>query len=629
MTNDFKEKILKWFVGDYNISTGNNIPIFDDVETSTASSISSLFDYGYFVTGVLQGQDINNNGVSYMIIYGTYFVDSDETELKGFIAILDEKGVAQDVIKQYSSGTLIDTIEILNVGDDGNFYGIENVNGTKRFIMLNNIIAKEPNSNYQLVLRQSYNLSGQSANIIYFSNILKAPERSRYLIVGNDSNLKTIATELEVKVGDPNVWTDYVYNSDFAIGDVFANWDTDNNLTFTIAGFTYSNIVNLVYAELLGNSQNGTNLTLVNYGNEFQNAVSFGMEKINFNETYFCITTDDTGTNYGNIYIYRIKAGVIELIKDIQTVYDTLGNESSISLYKINNEVFYVYNHSYPYNTDWTITVGKLIDNNYYEKDIVTNNVYTTYQLFMVTKQFDLYNYYVRNDIEGTSNANVYNVKQIYNSLNYNGSAYQGLNSMIPNVGVVLSNNEIVFARNLYNRTVTANTTTSTLNVPKEFINNITLDKQQLYGMTNNLLNDESVSIETNIYEELMINFINTLLISNQNDSNNIIQNINGSIRLNNSISNLLDYENAKMTKYKVNYDDGFYIIGNLDNSNLVYNNLTTQLKLIIYLPNNRNIENVELLSNDENTIYQTIDCSSLKNKKNKYYQITQDLKIV
>ena len=578
MTNDFKEKILKWFTGNYTISSGNNIPTFSDVETSTVESINSIFEDGYFLYGILQGQDTNNNGMPYIVLYGTYFTDNTQTTLKGFIAILDEKGIVKEVIKKYSSGTDIETIEILNVGDDGNFFGIEDVNGTKRFIMLNNIVAKLPNSNYQVVLRQSYNLTGESIHIVSFNSILKAPERSRYLITGIENNSKAIATELVIKVGESNVWTDYKYNSQFAIGDVFANWDKDDNLTFTIAGFTLTNFVNLTYAELIGNSQDGTNLTLINYGNEILNAMSYDMKKINFNETYFTITYQDGNTNYCYIDFYRVKSGIVELIRSIHSVYDEAnGYESLMSLEKVNNEIFYVYNYSYPYNTDWNIIVGKLIDNNYYDKIVETNNSYITFQLFMVTKQFDLYNYYVRNDIEGTTNATLYNTKQIYNSLNYNGNEYQALNSMIPNVGEVLSNNEIVFARNLYNRTITANTTTAVLNVPNGYINEITLDQQKLFGMTNSLLNDENVSLTTNIYEELMINFINTLMISNQNDSNNIIENVNGSSRLNNSISNLMDYSQTQMSKYRINYSDNTTLIGNLNNNDLTYTDLTTQ----------------------------------------------------
>ena len=68
--------------------------------------------------------------------------------------------------------------------------------------------------------------------------------------------------------------------------------------------------------------------------------------------------------------------------------------------------------------------------------------------------------------------------------------------------------------------------------MPNNFINDITIDNESLYGETNSLLVDNDDNLQTNIYEELMINFVNTLIMSNENDINNKILNQNWSNKI-------------------------------------------------------------------------------------------------
>ena len=109
---------------------------------------------------------------------------------------------------------------------------------------------------------------------------------------------------------------------------------------------------------------------------------------------------------------------------------------------------------------------------------------------------------------------------------------------------------------NKYNRVINNNTIISTLNVPNNFINDVEIDNELLYGMTNNLLVNATGTYTTNIYEELMINFVNALMIINENDPTNTRENLIGASRLNNSISLTADYPNSQATKIKINYAD-------------------------------------------------------------------------
>ena len=552
--------------------------------------------------------------MGYSIIYGIYNVDNTYTTMRGFIVILDEDFDIVQSIKSYSSGTQFGVIEIMGVGDDGNFFLIENNSGTKRFVLLNNIIAKlSTEENYKVILRQFYNLSGQSTNIETFTQLIKAPSQSKYLIVGNDSSQHVIATELTINVGTSNNWVDYTYTANmFTIGDAYASWDSQGNLIFKLSGFKITNYVNLTYGELSANSSQGQTLTLSTYGSEYTNAMQYNVRKINLTQAYYTITyIDPNSYDYAYMKMFYFNNGTLTELKSIHT---TAEMNIGIKLFKVGEETFYVYDYSYPINTTWTMNVGKLINNNFYEKQVGTFNSHPYSYLFMVQKQFNLYNYFIQ-----IGNI-VYNIKQIYNSLNYNGLAYQDLNSMVPNSAILKSNGVEIFARNLYNRVVNNNTTISTLNVPNNFINDVEIDNELLYGMTNNLLVNAAGTYTTNIFEELMINFVNAIMIENGNDIDNIIENVLGASRLNDSISLTNDYSSAKATKIRINYTDNTSKIQNISwTAGIDY----YQAEILIYV--NKEIDNIQIISNDENTVYQTIESTY---QLNKFYTIIQKVRI-
>ena len=59
------------------------------------------------------------------------------------------------------------------------------------------------------------------------------------------------------------------------------------------------------------------------------------------------------------------------------------------------------------------------------------------------------------------------------------------------------------------------------------FLNDVTIGEQDLISQTNGILNQETDTITTNIYENLDINFFNTLIMKNDNTPNEIINNKN------------------------------------------------------------------------------------------------------
>ena len=633
MTNDYKEKLLKWISGNYQIETGTNSPQFTTPLSRTnnfATLFSSQFPYGYFLSTVLQGYNDDNNGVGYTLIAGSYYIDDTATTMRGFVTILDNDFDIVQTITQYSSGTYLGVYETLNVGDDGNFFGIENNSGVLRFTMLNNIIAKLPTeTEYKIVLRRSYNVPNTSK--LYTataSGIIKAPGMAKYCVFGNyfeNPSQKPLVTEIEVNVGSSNTWTDYTYSGavEFYATDCLPSWNTSGDLSFKMVGIENLGSALNNYAFCMYSTTGSTSLTRQQIGSGLGFGNTMNMKILTANDIYACFS--EFGSTTMNLYMYKVDISNYSLNTFYTKNTPIVENEynSGIGILKNGTELFY----NVVANKDTTPTktlyyFGKVIGSQAYEYYLGEFDPYLT-NLFSVQKQFNLYDYYMQ--IENV----VYDMKQIYNPLNYNGLSYQALNSMIPNSIIIYDSGGIeVFARNLYNRIVNNNTTISTVEVPNDFMNDVTIKLKELISETNNIMVSDITEIEKNIYEELLINFVNSIIVKNSNDINNVIINNTASNRINNSVSSpsVLDYSNSKIGKYKINYANDTSVINPI-NPDLTFTGLSTNYIITVYVPIDYGITSIQLLSNDETTVYQTIDCSNLEN--NKYYTINQKMEVV
>ena len=164
----------------------------------------------------------------------------------------------------------------------------------------------------------------------------------------------------------------------------------------------------------------------------------------------------------------------------------------------------------------------------------------------------------------------------------------------------------VIFARNLYNKTIYNNITESTLEVPNTMLNDITISGENLLGKTNYVLSQNDDEIEKNIYETLYINVFNKLNMINRNDPNNPIMNNPGAVYINNSVSNNpgeTEYTNAQITKVRVNYTNGISITKDIISSEITNEIADIQFQITIL----SDILNIELISNDETAVYQRI----------------------
>ena len=555
----------------------------------------------------------------YKGIYLDYelLIGIDEYDNTSFFVIVGPGYNPIQFINSYASGTKFGIFEELIVDDDGRFYGIEYQNSTRRFVMLNNILAKiNTQPEYKVILRQSYNLpaSLQSGTI---NKLIKKPVANRYLFCGTTTSEYPLAVELTINVGEPNEWTEYTYTTDNGnIKDAWASWDEDDNLTYKIMTTYISGGTGTL--DVLYNN-NGVMSLLNQFTLPDPTASLINISILNNDSAYLSYCNTD-GNGVYNQYLYTIGNSLTQLyvssnedVADATYMMKSILYNDGINVYlsynlpKVNNEVEYHMG---------IIFNGSFYDNNFGILDYTTSqSLYSTNTFH----QFNLYNYYLQlGDV-------CYVSSSIFNNLEYNGLSYNAINGLVPNSAVLYASYDIpIFAREIYNKTVSNNTTVSSVEIPNTMINLQNIAKQSLYSETNNNLVNNIESIITNVYETVDINFYNTIYMKDSNEPTNEISNINGASRINNSVSQTNDYTQTQATKIKINYTDNTnYIIAINPDNQITMNNGVATYSFMIYSPTDKQIDNLEIISYDEQTHYATINGTFTQGK---YYQITQDV---
>lgn len=649
MTEDYKQNLLKYLTGNLNIQNPSTDLSYENpnlITTNLSTQLNTEFPNGFSIRNIISGRNINGNTLNYNVLYGTYTNNSSQT--RGFITIIDESGNLVQIISQYSSGADIGQIFALNVDEEGYFYMIESnpSNDTRRFVMLNNIVIKTPiQTEYEVKIRKSYNFPNttkSSESVI--RKVVKAIGQSKYLMAGfgnysEGQGVVPIITELVVNVGEENEWTDYEGTqwtdpdsgrlSIFSSLDLYAEWQNDNlNFVLITHPISYPNYVVKYYKD--NDNVPYTNIELdMPSGTLTRWSIVYFIK--NMNTAYYTEGHNVSNTEEKHsIYEIDLNNNTITTIFEQNGYYNennfyNVYSRFSISI--IENEL--LFSNTYRDNTYCYVEIGRLRDDNYIPSTTYGN--ISTYQIaqidptiaaslgtFFVNKQYNLYNFNVL--INDTN----YNGIEIFNSNNYNGPEYENINSLVPNSGILYNGTTPIFARNLYDRTIIGNITTSTLQVPNTFLNDVNIESQNLISQTNGIIVENSNTYSKNIYEELLINYINTITMSNQNEPDNIIYNYEGAVRLNNSATNpnINDYSNCQATKYRINYQDGTTLI-----QPLTWNLTNTKYQTIISVYNTENqIISIDIISSDENTIYQTINCETLNT--NQAYNIYQDVYI-
>ena len=648
MTEDLKTKIFDWFTGNYSTESEKAFDTFDGKYSHLSDEIYIQMGTDAEVTNAVQITSPNGNNYTWLVL----LLWNDTTEKGGFL-ILDENLEMKALIKKYTSGVDIGRYSNLYVDEEGRIYSIECRPDEERyrFIMLSNFLVKV-DGEYKCDIRKAYNLpntwtysGADNFSINTMTFIKKIPNEPKYAfyVFNFPSNRGSLGT-IEINVEEGNTIKEMRCPT-FATSSFrpYIKYDSDKLFTFKILLCAKKTMETLPYlytiTELTEQSgglwfsfdfvaptlsqaiyiQDDPDVFYIDENTlliaDAPNSNSFRFLKIHFY---------DTGTGTPNDPVW---AGTVSVIKTVQSPAYYMQTK----FYEVNGELF-CYNYGY-YNTlgekqivyhilnkTDSISSDDFKDYILYEAE-ESDFGYTPRNFFVVQNEYNLYNYYVgAGFVQGFSQwYEIQQAQEIFNENNNNGEEYQALNSMIGNSGILRgSNNLVLFARNLYNKSIQGNKSTYSLEIPANMINDISILKEQLLSETKNLMNDEQREVIKNRFEELIINFINRISILNE-DTNTYF--LNGASRLNHSISQDKDYSNATLSKFKIHYADNTTEVGNLRLLERVGNTV----KAVIDIYPTKEITRIDYLSEDENTIYNTIQPTL---ELNKNYKIKMDLHI-
>lgn len=612
MLEEYKENILKYVTGNLEQQAEVNIPEFEDItsrQNNLKTSLSQYFTGMVTYTAFIPSKDIQNQNIGYSVLacIGTLIGREDTS---GAFVILDEDYDIVQFIPTYSNGSLIGEIKCINVDNQGRFYAVEYSNNSYKIVELNNIVLKRNNqANFEVVETKRIEILNQYVWTNMF-RIQRDDSGNRYFILASRSE-GMVGISLEVT--DQLAWTFFtttynwsgVINALFNQG-LFVYWDNNNNLHFKIAVDSYGLII---LQEQNSNVMAETRFTTNDVASSYNNFV-FYSNQIGY---YADIEDKTTYTQY-RLYEVDITTKVVKLLYEAQGNYDA---RNQMWLFKNNNDIYFYKIENSGTQDEYNLSFGLIYNSNIYMEEIgtYTGDIWTKVVCYAnIVNKFNRNYLYIQNQNE------VFTLNFIWNDNNYNGTPYISNKSLIPNSIIIEDENENeIFNRNLYNLSVYANMYTAIGQIPNYSLNNDTLYNALLISKGNNIMCSKNIDTTKNVYEELNINF-NTKINIYDNDYN--LSNINGSSRLVNSMIN--NDTQAFIGKYRINYKDETSVIKNISYKNLTYTNNKTNYNIVVYT--DKLINTIELLSNDEQTSYKTINCNSMT--LNKYYQINNSLRI-
>lgn len=640
MTEDYKTKLLKYMTGNIEPETGNNEPQFIDKGLLN----QNIFDYlnNYF-TGYHWGYygELMAPNSEFMIIYGTYY-ETDLSDANGFLYIVKQDMEAVALVTAYESGTTFKSFVSLSIDEDGYLYGIDAEDLSPqaptpkfRFIMLNKVFSSFANGTNKVKLRQSYYLPTSLNNYRFWFQLAtgvklchKSIGSANYYFLTSLWNMNFDTSEglgvigLTINVGASNNWNLARIAGNAEYVSSFDKYDNSNNFSM-IVGVKAITMANSFKECLYTPGETPTLVvqdTFTIQGTGYIGAV----EKISIDKSYVFGLIPDGSTITVKIYITNYSNDTLEEIYTFTTAYDFV--EYVVDMVNVNGNLFFEYFWRYEENSTQMMSsyIGMIIDRDVY----YINGASWEYQgtqskpHLYITSIYNLFTLYAPTDETTTKK-----IQLVYNVNNYNGLPYEDVNCLLPNSAILYDdNNNIIFARNLYNKTVLGATTTSTVQIPNTMLNDAIIGESDLISATNLTLTEDTTEITKNIYETVDINFANSISIRNDNDPNNTILNPKASTRLNGSVSQNGNYNDVQATKVRINYSDGTNMILALTPSVQIIALSDTTYQYNFILSVSKNIDSLEIISNDELTSYQTIDNLTLE--VGKTYNILQEVEI-
>ena len=646
MTEEAKKNLLDYMLGKMPSESGVEEEIFqsiNDIPRDDWENNEILPEHwnNFRYEGLIQVQNSE-----LLVLYGGY--KTTDNEVRGIITILNKDFTPLKSIYQYDSGTYLRYIQCMAQAEDNTFYAIDCpdfpkdqewsfTTSQKRFLMLNNF-TQQVNNDYVLSLRKSYIFPTDYFNF-YCKDMYKDNESSNYVFIGNylrNQNSPDFdgirIVNLKVNVGSENEWNKWDDDgSAWLYGASYVEFQDDNffckilltrnslsnrNVSLWVKDFNQTSFI----LKTIGTVNYFAVFDVINYTNQ-----SIFLNK---NEVYFVLNNQglavvgQTNNKYIGLYYYN------DLNNEFKTIYEKyLGNYEfcnleAIYIVKNDNDIYIEFNEVLKDDDNFADYYFQKLVNNEWAPRLVSSANFIYYQrALFVTNEFNLLNVYAYSINPRLQTWYLCNIKEIYNETNYNGEPFTDKNSLNSNSAILYSNNNPVFARNLYNKTQNGATTTSTIEIPNNYLNDTLVDQKDLMSVNNNVIISDTNGFTKNVYETVYLNFVNTISVVNQNDTQSIYNNVVAT-KLNTSINNPTDYDDLKLTKYRINYQDSTNSVSTLQAT--LQDDGSYELLMTFYL--SKLAESLELISEDEETVYLTYNLANAE--INKYYSFKQRVRI-
>lgn len=649
MTEDYKKNILNYITNMVNGTAPTTDEIFvNQVSINRTKWLNFLpTPWNNFRYEGMVAPDETTTGLG--VLYGGY-LDTDNN-VRGIITLFNNDFEPVKTIYEYSSGTPLRYIQYMKQAEDGTFYFIDDtafsyaqrqqvLTSQKRFVMVNNFtIQNNLTNDYEVNLRTSYVFRGNYTNF-YCKNMFKNPNSSHYIFFGDAvdsassvyaySYLKIIG--LKVNVGQANQWTLYTNSQHKFFGSAFALFDDNDNVMFrclntnTLASTRAIECTSKTYT---GSVQTNDIATFdfrpyIDDTNYKKQSVFLSMDEVYFvqnNQRWGIAGTPDA--KYIGLYKYTFSTDKLTTIYEKSLgSYDYCSLEA-IYIEKCGTDIYVQYNTNIigsPTNTaDYYF---QRLVNDTWSPILIAEDAYFVYdqRTMFVKSNFNLLQVYLYAVNPRGQTWFQYLIKEDYNTLNYNGEPYIDYNSTVPYKAEIYSNNSLVFARNLYNLTTNANQSNATVVVPNSYLNGIDLTSKNLLSETNSEMVIDTNTTTKNIYETLYLNFINTTNVINEDTNTSyplaaayITENINTGTQQN--------CETTTVGKIRLNKN------GSSEIREIYWETIDdTHKQTTIGITMTESVLSIDFISNDETTIYSTIDTSNLE--VGNTYNITQSLRI-
>lgn len=620
LTEKYKELLLKYITGkiDEEGTSPQELVNLDrkDMGVNIRDEITSRLQDERQAENVNIIGKVYSNQYENFIIYGNYYISS---VAYGYVCIVNRKLEIISLLTQFASGTYIYPLISIRQSETGQFYGLtDGVSGSDsnfRIALFNNILSSGIlTNNYEVVLRQTYIIpdSPNYRSTLFRQNrIIKSLDSATYYVVLHNTNSKTVIIRFTINIQEGNKWE--VFETEYLMDSVQFDVLLDKSSGEEIFYFYGIDIMSNDNYDIYRSYQLQETLTPLNTVNLSGKTSTFLTQVFVLNKDNVYISTGISQTTT----LYKVNG---TSLTNLYSFSWPSSNQSYLYLEDLNGIVFYKQKKTT--TTGATIEVGLMINDELktYDSENTTDTTNSNYDYndFYIFVQYNLVSIYIpfkSGDVSST-----YMLVADYNENNYNGLPYENINSLLPVKGRILTryDNSMdpevawVFARNLYNKYVRNNITVSTIEVPNTLLNNIPLFYIAILGATNEYLMSNNATLQgedivKNIYETLDINFYNTIRMTDANGSENI-ENLEGAIKVNQSINLLLDYHNTQATKARVNFTDGTSSIVTIDPSTqITIESNNANYDFIVYVPSNKSVKNCEIISYDEMMVYATI----------------------